>query len=329
MSKKNLMVNSGVPLHVNYKEDLTAKRNSAVDSWYIVCNFEYEGMQAGFEWHQMEVRIGEARLTNTEFLLMDGTQKIWCDNGQTGLVSESHGSSDKELNIFSEFGALRGDCEKMSLKLESQRGKVDVALRPRGDVLYNGATGLLRILGTGSYQYSFPNMDAEGTVIIDGKKYIVSNATAWFDRQWTFDKTEGLIEKDKAKQTWLWLGMTLNDDASGAISLWDTYSNNCRNAFATILNKNGTQINAVADITYDNIWTSSRTGSRYPGKIHISLPTEELDITLTALLDEPEFVHNEGVTFGCQSLCSVMGSYKGNPVNRHVIVEIIGNLLGE
>ncbi|MBP2632995.1 MAG: hypothetical protein H6Q70_3623 [Firmicutes bacterium] len=333
MSKKNLMINSGVPLFVNYKEDLPAKTKATADSWYVICNFESDGKQVGFEWHQMFMGSGTIQVNNTEFLLMEGTEKVWIDNAKTGPTSEIHGASDKELNVYSEFGSLRGDYRKMTLKLEVENGSVDVVLTPReNNVLYNGTTGLLNLLNTDSYQFSFPNMDVDGTVTIRGKEYKVNHATAWFDRQWGFGSAEGLLAKssDKSlKPAWMWLGMTLNDDACGAISLWDTYSGGKKNAFATILNKNGTQINVTADITYDHIWTSSRTGNQYPANIHISIPAEKLDITLTALLDEPEFAHNGGMTQGCQSLCAVTGSYKGCPINRHVILEMIGDLCGE
>lgn len=333
MSKKNLMKNSGIPLFVNYQEDLSAKPKATADSWYIICNFESEGKQIGFEWHQMFMGSGTIQVNNTEFLLMEGTEKVWIDNAKTGPTSSFHGASDKELNVYSEFGSLHGDYQKMTLKLAVENGNVDVVLRPRkNNILYNGTTGLLALLGTNSYQFSFPNMDIEGTVTIKGKEYKVDHATAWFDRQWGFGSAEGLLAKssDKSlKPAWLWLGMTLNEDASGAISLWDTYSGGKRNAFATILNRNGTQVNVNADITYDHIWTSSRTGNQYPASIHISIPTENLDITLTALLDEPEFAHNGSMTQGCQSLCKVQGSYKGLPINRHVILEMIGDLCGE
>jgi len=80
MSKKNSMKNSGVPLFVNYKEDLSAKPEATADSWYIICNFESEGKQIGFEWHQMFMGSGTIQVNNTEFLLMEGTEKIWIDN---------------------------------------------------------------------------------------------------------------------------------------------------------------------------------------------------------------------------------------------------------
>jgi predicted secreted hydrolase len=209
--------------------------------------------------------------------------------------------------------------------LETENGKVDVVLKPRENALYNGTTGLLRFGPTYEfYGFAFPNMEIEGTVTIKGKEYRVEHTTAWLDRQWGIEDAS-TMDREMA---WLWLGMTLNNDASEAVSLWDLYSPGERNAFATILTRNGTQVNVDADVTYDKTWTSSRSGNQYPGQVHIAIPTVDLDITLTALLDEPESVRSAGAT-GCQSLCAVKGSYKGTPINRHVIVEMIGDLCGE
>jgi len=50
-----------------------------------------------------------------------------------------------------------------------------------------------------------------------------------------------------------------------------------------------------------------------------------MEVTLTALLDEPEFSH-KGAATGCQSLCAVSGSYKGSPVDTMIVLEMIGNV---
>ncbi len=110
---------------------------------------------------------------------------------------------------------------------------------------------------------------------------------------------------------------------------WDIYTQGKRNAFGAVLTKNGTQVNVVADVTRDRNWRSSRSGNQYPGQVHIAIPTIDLDIALTALSDEPKSVRRGGEGTGCQSLCTVRGSYKGTPFNRHVIVEMTGSLCGE
>jgi predicted secreted hydrolase len=173
-------------------------------------------------------------------------------------------------------------------------------------------------------------MDVEGTVAIDGKEYKVKNATAWFDRQWAGAPDADGDPMKIMSSSWLWLGMPLNEDLSAAISLWDLYVDGGRNACATILNKNGTQINVPASISYDDIWTSKNSGNKYPKKVNVAIPEEKLDFTLESLITNSDFVHSDGNgASGCQVLCKARGTYQGKAFNRNVIVEMIGDLCGK
>lgn len=337
---KITMANSGTPLFVNPEMDLLAKPGAVLDSWYVNCNFDCEGKQVGFVWHQMTNTAPlHNKTVNVEFLLMEVTEKIWVDHAVTLRVSKETGASDKELYVHSPFGYLSGDRRTFMLQLAAEDNKIDVVLRPKEQVLYNGTVGLLGLGPLNSYQFAFPNMDIEGAVTIKGRQYPVNNTTAWFDRQWgSLGKDvmvkwvkKILLEGRKSLESevaWLWLGMTLGKDASEAISLWDFYYPGKRHGFATILMKDGNQMNVIADVSYDKIWTSNRSGYQYPRQVHITIPKIDLDITLTALLDEPEFVRGKGEATGCQSLSLVRGSYKGAPIHRQVVLEMIGNLCG-
>ena len=325
MSRKNTLANSGIPLFIDHRLDLLAKPGHTGDSWYVKCSFEDQGKQVGFIWHQMIVDAGpQGKLSNVDFLLMESTEQVVVEQMLTIPLSETSGASEKECYVYSPLGSLREDHQRFTLHLANEDGKVDVVLKPREEVLYNGATGLLKFgLFDQSYEYAYPNMEIEGMVTIKGKEYRIHNTTAWLDRQWV-DMSVAVEH-----EAWLWLGMTLNTDGSEAISLWDNYVPGKHNAFATLLMEDGTQLNVVADITYDNIWTSSHSGNHYPGQVHIALPEVDLDFTMTVLLDKPEFVRTQGGTSASETLYAVKGSYKGTPLNNVTILEMVGDLCGE
>lgn len=329
---KNTLPNRGVPLFVDISKDLLPKADAALDSYYVNCCFEADGKQLGFEWHEMIYRLPQGNFTSTEFLLMNGSDNHFFPNTLSEPVTQNDSIPDGQLTISSSIGELTGDQKEMTLRLNSDKGNVNVSLRPRKEVLYNGTTGLLNLAGSKSYEYAYTNMAVEGTVTIDGKEYKVKNATAWFDRQWsgTPDAVSGADPMNMMSSSWLWLGMPLNDDLSAAVSLWDLYADGGRNACATILNKNGTQINVPINISYDDIWTSSKSGNKYPGKVHVAIPEEKLNFTLEALITNPDFVHSDGNGApGCQVLCKVKGTYQGKAFSRNVIVEMIGDLCGQ
>lgn len=332
--RKNFLPNNGVPLSVDYKKDLPAKPETAFDSWYVISNFECDGEELGFEWHHQTINAGPMGALNTaEFLLMNGTENICFHNALTEPISEKNGADFNKMRVYSSWGEFSGDHNKMILKLEAEDGKLDVVLTPKKEVLYNGTTGLLDFVGADSHQFSFPNMEIEGTLTIRGKEYTIKNTTAWFDRQWgyTLSNKESVMEAKPGvvQLSWLWLGMTLNDDNSEAISLWDAYGANGKNAFATILKKDGTQINVLVDITYDEIWNSKKSGRNYPRVVNIDIPSEDINLRLVSMIDDPEFVRNGTGICGCQNLCDVTGSYKGNPIARKVVLEMIGDICGE
>ena len=322
------MKNKGVPLFCDHKADLPAKQGTAFDSYYVICNFEHDGKQYGFEWHHQSMG---GQVVTSEFLMMDANREIWSNNAITEPISQTTGQRCDKLFVYSTYGTFEGDHKEMRLKISVDDGAVDVTLKPReNNILYNGATGLLKFSGSESYQYSYFNMDIAGTMTIKGSTVPITNTTALFDRQWSF--VEGIsVERGSGlnKCAWLWLGMTLNDDSSGAVSLWDSYSSEGRYCFATIYNQNGTMVNAPAEITYEDIWTSKHSGHRYPTAVKISVPLENLELHLTMLPDDPEFYRGDNSICGCQSLCKVEGNYKAKAIDRYVILEIIGDLCGK
>lgn len=329
--RKNLIKNQGIPLYVNPAKDMPAQKGAEIDSYYVISNFECEGEQLGFMWHQQIIDTNSVGgFLTAEFLLMNGSKNIWSNNSIALPVSDAAGADYDKMKVYSPLGCLTGDTEQMNLKLQVDEGSLDVILTPKKNVLYNGTTGMLQFLGDiDSRQFAFPDMNIEGIFTLRGKTYPIENTTAWFDRQWGFDGNPNTINgTGMAKPSWLWLGMTINNDGS-AISLWDSYGKDGRFAFATILHPNGTQVNVVADVTYNNIWVSDKSGNSYPYFTHISIPSEDLQMSLTAVIEKPEFFREGNDIAGCQSFCKVTGSYKGEPVDRYVILEMVGDLCGE
>jgi predicted secreted hydrolase len=338
MSDKFLLPNLGIPLFVDPEKNLPATPKASMDSWYVISTFEADGKQIGFEWHQGLIAVNETlKVSSTEFLLMNGTDQVWIDNALDEPAVGEIGSSAEVCHVQSSFGTLKGGLDKLELALSVDRGGVDVVFTPKSEVLYNGTTGLVALLGyerdaallTGSYQFAFPNMDVQGTVTIDGDVHEIQNATAWFDRQWGCGSPEILDPKAGASTAaWLWIGTPLNEASTAAISLWDMFIDGTRRSFATILDEHGVQTNYLVNLGYEQIWTSERTGNSYPREIHVSVPSADLTMSFQAMFDEPEFDHGQQMINGCQSLSEMTGTYRGVPIERHVIVEMIGNLCG-
>jgi AcrR family transcriptional regulator/predicted secreted hydrolase len=329
MTLKTDAPNLGIPMFVEPRRDLLAKPQSPVDSWYVNCNFRVGERELGFEWHQMVTALGPGKqITRTEFLLMDASRRIWLDHASEETVAGDIGAATDRCRVTSSFGSLAGDRDRLTLNLHAPDGAVDMVLKPKEQVLYNGTVGMIPLLGS-CFQYAFPNMSVEGTIRLNDETLDVGRATAWLDRQWAPPALPAEFNFEAFGGSWVWLGMTLNPEGTAAISLWDLVEDNGRrHAFATILDANGVQSNHSAAVTYGGVWQSERTGNSYPSTVSITIPSADLALSLNALLERPEFSHGrDRRSFGgCQSPCAVRGHYGSIPIDRVVILEMIGDV---
>jgi predicted secreted hydrolase len=319
---------SGVPLFVNPTADLAMHANSALESWYVNAAFQSRGKQLGFLWHQGITAQGSM----SEFLLMNGTDGVW----RPHLVSEPNsagvGASMAECHVYSSLGEFKGDRSELRLKLRVGQDAVDVVLTPSQEELYNGTTGLLHLLGSDSYEYAFPNTVANGSLTINGEVFPVESASTWIDRQW--GKAEAATPEVLAQKAeeinqshWTWLGLAFGPGEKSAISFWDVMQPQGRQTFLTYRRSDGVQMNVAARVEYDRIWTSKDTGQRYPDVARITAPLIDLDITLTSILAQPEFVYQPGEGHsGCEGLCIATGHVGATRINKPTIFEMIGGL---
>ena len=330
--RKNSMTNYGFPMSVNVREDLKAVPQALIDSWYVKTEFEADGKQLGFTWHHGVQAYGNEIKVSAECLFMNATEDIWLNNKILSPVNDENGVASECMHCFSSWGDFLGDMNHMTLDLKIGENEIHMNFIPNGEILYNGGTGLIHFGNTGSYQYSFPNMKMEGTFILQGRTYKVQNAHAWFDRQYGFASTRtGGFTFAPGQSSWLWIGLSRLQNGRGAVSLWDVYGSAERYAFGTFLHEDGVMTNTSADITYDDIWTSEKSGHSYPNTIHIRIPSEDFDVKLTCLASgqDAEFVHEVKLLSGCQCLYHISGTYKGEEIDSSVDVEMIGDVCGE
>lgn len=329
--RKNLQANKGCTHYMDSSEGMKPVPNAVVDSWYIISNFEDKGKILGLQWHVQT--MDNCKAISVEVMLNNATDNICISNEMTAPASEKNGVDKDRIHVFCDWGELIGDVNHMTLKMDVPEGSINISIKPR-DVLYNCATGFLPIAGGVCLQFAYPNMEVEGTVTIKGETYEVKNTTAWLDRQSQNGVNDGInsVAPTDAGQyhlSWLWLGLPLGEKHDEAISLWDSCQADGRYCFATIMKRDGSHICAPTNVTYDEIWTSSRSGNSYPKKVHVSLPSQELELDVQALVDDAEYVH-EGINLaGCQVLSKVDGTYQGTKVDSYVLLELINDVCGE
>lgn len=328
--RKNLLPNNGLPMFAHPETDLFAHENPMMDSWYVNAGLEIDGEILGIQWHQQSQQTPMGEFCMAEFAISNGKTHEYFPYGSMVPVSEVAGADKDKLNVFSPLGVLSGDSNEMELHIASEDVKLDITLKNNGQILYNGTMGMIMFLGTDSYQFSYPNLDMNGTLVIGDKEYKIENQKAWFDRQWSFTPIPGEsvipIPGNKVL-SWMWIGMNLTEDGTESVSLWDAYGKNGKNAFATICYEDGKNVNYLMDVEYDDIWKSEKSGKYYPRTLRVNIPEAELSFTTESLIEDPESVHE--MISGCQDLVRIRGTYRRKQIERVIGLEIVGDLCGE
>lgn len=328
--KKNLLPNNGVPMFAFPAQDLPGKGVIMMDSFYFNATFKAAGKQMGVQWHQQTNVTPMGPCVMAEFAISDATEHTYSPHAVVVPYGEAAGAAEDKFYVFSPLGVVEGDETQMTAKLSEGDCAMDLTFKINPQVIYNGSMGMIRFLGTDSYEFGYPNMDINGVVTYKGKEYKIENEKAWFDRQWSFEPNgiESIVPMPgMALLSWMWIGMNLTEDGSESVSLWDAYGAKGKNCFATIVTADGTNRNYLMDVEYDNLWVSEKTGNTYPKTTKISIPDADLFFTCTSLIDDPESASD--FVSGCQDVVKVIGTYKGQPIERIVGQEIVSNLCGE
>ncbi len=323
---KNTRLNEGLPIFVDHKTDVGPISKAPSDSWYVNCAFEADGKQLGFMWHQQTMKMGPISVNFAELLLLNATDNYSLSELAKPKPISIKKSSENEVEVVSSIGSFSGSYrDGFDLQLQIQDGGVHVHLKP-DTTLYNGTTGLLPLVGSDSHEFAYPNMSVTGAVTMNNETYELSDVTAWFDKQWV---TKAPNRGEMNNAAWLWLGLPLNTEGTCSISLWDYYTSEHRNAFATVVEENGMQETMPIYVTYNDIWRSQKTGNSYPKTIDIRIDEIDLNLSLRTLIDDTEFYQERAKLGGCQNLCEVTGTFRQHKISKYCVVEMINDICGD
>lgn len=207
---------------------------------------------------------------------------------------------------------LRAAAEDMALELTL------VALKPPALHGNNGLSQKSEQVGNASYYYSQSRLESTGTVTVQQEKYEVSGLT-WKDHEYG---TSALAENAVG---WDWFSLQLSDGrelmyfqirtkdggvepvSSGSLILEDS----------TIIPLARTDI----QIEVLDQWTSPDTKGVYPSGWRLTVPEQQIELTLTPLIPNQELrlsaVYWEGAV-------TAQGSASGQPITARGYVELTG-----
>jgi predicted secreted hydrolase len=176
--------------------------------------------------------------------------------------------------------------------------------------------------GIGSYYYSRTRMAATGTLTIDGTPVEVTGQ-AWSDRQWgNFYPVSG----------WDWFSLQLDDGRD--IMLWrshDQQGNTTYPGWGTLVDAVGTAHHldeGTFDLQATEYWTSLHSGGNYPAAWTITIPSEDLQLSVTPVLKDQELrIPSPYSVIYWEGAVNVSGTRSGQPISGKGYVELTGYAL--
>jgi predicted secreted hydrolase len=173
-----------------------------------------------------------------------------------------------------------------------------------------------------SCYYSFTRLEAQGSLSIEGQHHAVAGS-AWMDHEFSTAPLEPGISG------WDWFSLQLADRTEIMVFLLRRADGSLNSATSgtAVLPSGETRHLGADDIDIRPLahWTSPHSGARYPVKWAVTVPVMQVELTVTANLDDQE-MHTRRSTMVVYWEGSVRfsGSSAGKSVNGTGYVEMTG-----
>lgn len=324
------------PRQFRFPQDHGAHENYRNEWWYFTGNLDADdGRRFGYEltlfrfsltpdkpevrhsgWTTNQVYVGHFAITDVmgrQFLVAQRYSR-----GSLGLA----GAAASPVRIWLDDWSIDVDDsgEHWRLVASDEQMAVNLSLDAVKPVVLNGERGLSQKsaeAGNASYYYSIPRLDTTGTLRIDGERFHVVGQS-WLDREW------GSSALARDQRGWDWFALQLSD---GSDLMFYTIRRNDgqpdEHSAGTLISADGQATPLSIDevsIEVLDTWDSERGGS-YPAKWRLEIPTRDLSVVVTPVLDNQELITNVRYWEGA---VDVAGFSRSVPINGRGYVELTG-----
>jgi predicted secreted hydrolase len=201
----------------------------------------------------------------------------------------------------------------MHVKASDEYKSIDLVLVPAKPFILNGENGYSRKSEESpliaSLYFSCPRLATEGNVKIGNRGFRVKGES-WFDREMS---SRDLSRKQAG---WDWFSIQLDDKREIMLYLLRNKNGTTdRYSSGTFIYPGGKSRHLSRDdflVSIAAFYTSEKTGARYPSKWEIAVPSENLTLTLTPLIQDQEVLaYGSTGNYYWEGACQVHGSAAG------------------
>lgn len=175
--------------------------------------------------------------------------------------------------------------------------ELQLILRPRKPLVFHGQNGLSakgKQVGQASYYTSFTDVETRGRLRVPGRSSgITVTGVSWFDHEF------GSNQLAPDQQGWDWFSIHVSDGRDLMVYLLRKTDESIEKASSgTLIEADGTWRHlGRSDIAIGVLetWESPHSGSKYPSKWRVQIPSAALNITIAPLVADQELNTAESI----------------------------------
>ncbi|MGB8648561.1 MAG: lipocalin-like domain-containing protein [Anaerolineae bacterium] len=220
-----------------------------------------------------------------------------------------------------EIQSLSADGNKVQLRARDGSQALDLTLTSAKPIVLHGDRGLSAksaAAGNASYYYSFTRLQTEGKLTSNGQTYAVQGLS-WMDHEF------GTTALGPQAVGWDWFSIQLSDNRELMFFQIRQKDGSIEPlSGGTLVEPDGTTRHLSKDEVKLGVlgtWTSPRSQATYPARWTLSIPSADVNLTLTPYISDQEmnvsFVYWEGAV-------RIDGQSRGAPVRGSGYVEMTG-----
>jgi predicted secreted hydrolase len=326
----------------HFPQDHAAHTAYKTEWWYYTGHLQTaEGKHYGYELTFFRIGNDPKRVTNTNnpwntnnlyaahFALSD-------EQGQQFHFSEKlnrpglnvAGARTDAYYVWNELWLAEQLGNQMILRANSPDGKQEIHLlltSEKPPVIHgqNGVSQKADCVGCASHYYSLTRLKTEGMILLDGKAYPVTGLS-WMDHEF------GSNQLAKSQKGWDWFSIQLNNNTELMLYLLRQENGQIDpNSSGTWVDASGHSrhlpLSAFSVKPSGASWTSPASKGIYPMGWTVTVPSEQLALTITPAFNNQELFTpgSTGVSYW-EGSSRVSGTQQGRPIAGQAYVEMTG-----
>ncbi len=325
------------PRKFNFPQDHGAHQEYRSEWWYFTGNLESQsGRKFGYQltffryalnrnkvssisaWRSNQMYMAHLALTDVE------NKRFYTEEKFSRAANGLAGSSTKKLWVWLyNWSAEMRDTDNSPIHLTAKTDQftIELLLEPQKPLVLQGQEGFSRKSnnpGNASYYYSYTRLKTNGVIRISNQ-FLTVSGSSWMDREWS---TSSLSPEQIG---WDWFSLQFSDNSELMYYQFrrkDAHADK-NNAGALFLADNSKIPLGPTDISIKILehWKSPHSDISYPSLWRLSIPSQQIEITIKPLINDQEL--NLSYRYW-EGAVSIQGIKNGNPVRGRGYVELTG-----